>query len=54
MAKKGVNSEVIKLKSSESSHFYSTFKNKKNVSEKIKLKKYDPILRKRVLYQEVK
>ncbi len=54
MAKKGVNRDIIRLKSSESSHFYSTYKNKKNTTEKLELKKYDPTLRKRVLYKEVK
>ncbi len=54
MAKKGVNREVIRLKSSASSHFYSTFKNKKNSPDKLEVKKYDPIVRKRVVYKEAK
>ncbi|WP_343192229.1 50S ribosomal protein L33 [Buchnera aphidicola (Formosaphis micheliae)] len=49
------NREKIKLTSSAGTgHFYTTTKNKRNTSNKLKLKKYDPILQKRVLYQENK
>ncbi len=53
MAKKG-NRQVIKLKSSESPHTYSTFKNKKNTVGRLEIKKYDPVIRKHVLYKEEK
>ncbi len=53
MAKKE-NRHVIKLKSSESTHIYSTYKNKKNTPERIEMKKYDPIVRKHVTYKEEK
>jgi large subunit ribosomal protein L33 len=53
MAKKE-NRHIIKLKSSESTHIYSTFKNKKNDPERIQMKKYDPIVRKHVMYKEEK
>ena len=49
--------EKIKLVSSAGTgHYYVTTKNKKGTgsSEKIKLKKYDPVLRKHILYQEAK
>lgn len=46
--------ENIKLKSSESPHHYYKKKNKANTSERITLKKYDPIVRKHVDYKEVK
>jgi large subunit ribosomal protein L33 len=53
MAKK--NREKIKLvSSSDTGHFYTTTKNKKTTLEKLKLKKYDPIIRQRVLYTEKK
>ncbi|MBI3574030.1 50S ribosomal protein L33 [Candidatus Kaiserbacteria bacterium] len=46
---------LIKLKSSASSHVVWTRKNKKKLSgTKIQLKKYDPIVRKRVQYKEAK
>ena len=53
MAKKAAR-EVIRLKSSESKHSYWTTKNKKTTTEKIEKKKYDPTLRKHVLYKEAK
>lgn len=53
MAKKG-NREIIKLKSTESSHFYSTTKNRKNTSGKIEIKKFDPVVKRRVMYREGK
>jgi len=43
---------LIKLQSSESSHVYFTQKNRNNTKERISLKKYDPTLRKRVMYKE--
>jgi large subunit ribosomal protein L33 len=45
---------VVKLQSTESSHCYYTQKNRRNVTEKLELKKYDPTLRKHVLYKEAK
>ena len=41
------------LRSSESPYFYTTHKNKRN-KEKLRLKKYDPILRKHVEFVEEK
>lgn len=47
--------EIIRLFSSTGNgHFYSTTKNKRNQSEKIILKKFDPIIRKHVEYVENK
>jgi large subunit ribosomal protein L33 len=53
MAKKG-NRQIIKMKSTQSPHMYSTYKNKKNDPERIELKKYDPVVRKHVIYKEEK
>lgn len=52
MAKK--QREVIKLKSTESKSVYWTIKNKKNTTSRIELKKYDPSLRKHVVFKEAK
>lgn len=41
------------LRSTESRHFYTTTKNKRN-KEKLSLKKYDPVLRRHVQYSEEK
>ncbi|MCB0263550.1 MAG: 50S ribosomal protein L33 [Calditrichaeota bacterium] len=55
MAKgKGNIRETIKLKSTESSHMYSTVKNKRNTTNRLEIKKYDPIVRKHVIYRETK
>ena len=53
MAKKGAR-EKIRLKSSESSEVYWTFKNKRNTPDRIELKKYDKKLRKHVAFKEAK
>lgn len=45
--------ETIRLfSSSKNGHFYSTTKNKRTNPEKITLKKFDPFIRKHVLYTE--
>ena len=55
MAKKGGKRKVIGLVSAESGqrHYY-TRKNTMNTPDKLELKKYDPVLRKHVLYVETK
>jgi len=53
MAKPGARVS-IKLRSTESPYFYSTKKNKRNTTERIQIKKYDPVLRKHVLFKEEK
>jgi len=35
-------------------HFYTTDKNKRNMPEKMEIKKYDPVARKHVIYKEGK
>ncbi|QJC29681.1 50S ribosomal protein L33 [Enterobacteriaceae endosymbiont of Plateumaris pusilla] len=53
MAKKSRN--IIKLISSAGTgHFYTTTKNKKSNSKKLELKKFDPIIRKHIIYKESK
>ena len=53
MAKKGPR-ENVRLKSTESTACYWTTKNKRNTTERIELKKFDPILRKHVVFKEAK
>lgn len=46
---------IIKLVSTAGTgHFYTTTKNPKLQSSKLELKKYDPVIRKHVLYREAK
>jgi len=47
--------EKIKLVSSAGTgRFYTTDKNKRKTTEKLEFKKYDPVVRKHVLYKESK
>lgn len=47
--------EKIKLVSSAGTgHYYTTTKNKRTMSDKLELKKYDPVARKHVVYKEAK
>ncbi len=47
--------EKIKLVSSAGTgHFYTTTKNKKNMPDKMNIKKFDPVVRKHVNYKETK
>lgn len=47
--------DKIRLVSSAGTgHFYTTDKNKKNMPEKMQIKKFDPKIRKHVIYKEAK
>jgi len=46
--------KLIKLKSTKSKHVVWTRKNKKGVERKIELMKFDPVLKRRVLFKETK
>jgi large subunit ribosomal protein L33 len=55
MAKKSKGArETIKLRSTESPYVYSTKKNRRNTTGRMQLKKYDPVIRKHVLFKEEK
>lgn len=53
MATKG-NRVKIKLRSTESPHFYHTYKNNKNTTGRLEIKKYDPVVRRHVIYKETR
>jgi large subunit ribosomal protein L33 len=47
--------DKIKLVSSAGTgHYYTTDKNKRTTPDKLQMKKYDPVVRKHVLYTEAK
>jgi large subunit ribosomal protein L33 len=47
--------DKIKLVSSAGTgHYYTTTKNKRNMPEKMELRKFDPVVRKHVIYKEAK
>lgn len=53
MAKKGPR-VLVKLRSTESNHMYLTSKNRRNDNQRLELRKYDPVVRRHVLYRETK
>ncbi len=47
--------DKIKLVSSANTgHYYTTTKNRRATTDKIEIKKYDPVVRKHVIYKESK
>ena len=47
--------EKIKMVSSAGTgHYYTTDKNKRTTPDKLAMKKYDPVVRKHVIYKESK
>ncbi len=47
--------DTIKLVSSANTgHFYTTTKNKRTMPGKLEIKKFDPVVRKHVMYKEAK
>jgi large subunit ribosomal protein L33 len=55
MAKKNKEARsYVKLQSTESAHCYYTERNRRNSTERLQLRKYDPVVRKHVVYKEAK
>ena len=47
--------DKIRLVSSAGTgHFYTTTKNKRTTPDKLEMKKFDPVVRKHVMYKEAK
>ncbi|MCK7497368.1 MAG: 50S ribosomal protein L33 [Comamonadaceae bacterium] len=47
--------DKIKLVSTaDTGHFYTTTKNRRTMPDKMEIKKFDPVVRKHVLYKEAK
>ncbi len=42
------------VSSADTGHFYTTTKNKKTMPQKMEIKKFDPVVRKHVMYKEAK
>lgn len=51
---KAVREKIKLISSAGTGHFYTTTKNKRNMPEKMEIKKYDPVVRKHVMYKEGK
>jgi len=54
MAKKGGREKIRLISSAGTGHFYTTTKNKKTQPGKMEIKKFDPKVRKHVMYKEGK
>jgi large subunit ribosomal protein L33 len=51
---KGARDKIKLVSSAGTGHFYTTSKNKRTTPEKLEFKKFDPVVRKHVLYKEAK
>ncbi len=51
---KSKQDKIRLISSAGTGHFYTTQKNKKNTPDKFEFKKYDPTIRKHVIYKESK
>ncbi len=46
--------ELIRMISTESSYYYTTNKNKRNTPTKLRMRRYDPVIRKHTWFEEAK
>lgn len=51
---KGIREKIKLVSSADTGHFYTTTKNKRTTPDKLEFMKYDPVVRKHVLYKEAK
>ncbi|MGB0664917.1 MAG: 50S ribosomal protein L33 [Pontibacterium sp.] len=51
---KGATDKIKLVSTAGTGHFYTTQKNKRNTPDKFEFKKYDPVVRKHVIYKEAK
>ena len=51
---KSVREKIKLVSSAGTGHYYTTSKNKRTKTDKLQMKKYDPVVRKHVLYKESK
>ena len=51
---KSARDKIRLVSSAGTGHFYTTSKNKRNTPNKLEFMKFDPVVRKHVLYKEAK
>ncbi len=51
---KAVREKIKLVSSAGTGHYYTTSKNKRTTSDKLVMKKYDPVVRSHVVYKEAK
>ncbi|PID49257.1 MAG: 50S ribosomal protein L33 [Proteobacteria bacterium] len=54
MAKKSGRDKIKLVSTAETGYYYTTTKNKRTTPDKLEFKKYDPVVRKHVLFKEAK
>lgn len=54
MAKEGPRIKVKMVSTADTGYFYTTTKNRRTTTDKLQLKKYDPVARKHVMFKEAK
>ena len=50
----GTREKIRMVSSAGTGHFYTTTKNKRTTPNKLEMKRYDPVVRKHVMYKEAK
>lgn len=51
---KAIREKIKLVSTADTGHFYTTTKNRRTMPDKIEMKKYDPVVRKHVVYKEAK
>jgi large subunit ribosomal protein L33 len=51
---KAIREKIKLVSSADTGHFYTTTKNRRTTPDKLEMKKFDPVVRKHVLYKEAK
>ena len=54
MAKDGPRIKIKLVSTADTGFFYTTEKNRRNSTAKLEMKKYDPVVRKHVIFKEAK
>jgi large subunit ribosomal protein L33 len=51
---KAARDKIKLVSTADTGHFYTTTKNRRTMPDKMEMKKFDPVVRKHVIYKEAK
>ncbi|HCU53755.1 MAG TPA: 50S ribosomal protein L33 [Gammaproteobacteria bacterium] len=51
---KAIREKIKLVSTADTGHFYTTTKNRRTMPDKMEMKKFDPVVRKHVVYKEAK
>ena len=51
---KAIREKIKLVSTANTGHFYTTTKNRRTMPDKMEMKKFDPVVRKHVIYKEAK